>query len=91
MACPPAVQLPGGEPLGYPEARALLRRDPSLSWAAYVVGALVVLAQELGARFADGLSILVSSGELPASGAGCLPLQSLSLHLPGSSDNGSWR
>ncbi|EFN51717.1 hypothetical protein CHLNCDRAFT_139880 [Chlorella variabilis] len=56
-----AQLLPGGEPLGYPEARALLRRDPSLSWAAYVVGALVVLAQELGARFADGLSILVSS------------------------------
>ena len=31
------------------------------SWAAYVAGALVVLMRERGMRFADGLSILISS------------------------------
>ena len=31
------------------------------SWAAYVAGALVVLMRERGMRFADGLSVLISS------------------------------
>jgi galactokinase len=31
------------------------------SWAAYVAGALVVLMRERGARFADGISMLVAS------------------------------
>jgi len=31
------------------------------SWAAYVAGALIVLMRELGVRFSDGLSILISS------------------------------
>jgi galactokinase len=33
----------------------------SRSWAAYVAGALIVLMHECGARFTDGISILVSS------------------------------
>ena len=31
------------------------------SWAAYVAGALVVLMRERGARFADGISMLIAS------------------------------
>lgn len=56
-------QFPGGEPLGYTAARTFFRRDPSHAWAAYVGGALVVMAREAGLRFDWGLSILVSSGE----------------------------
>lgn len=73
LAAANSLQAPGGEPLSYPEARALLRRQPSLSWAAYVAGALVVLAQTQGTRFEDGLSILVSSGECMAHGAPPMP------------------
>ncbi|PSC73262.1 L-arabinokinase-like isoform X1 [Micractinium conductrix] len=54
--------FPGGEPLGYTAARTFFRRDPSHAWAAYVGGALVVMAREAGLRFDWGLSILVSSG-----------------------------
>lgn len=63
---------PGGEPLSYDAARALFRRDPKDTWAAYVAGCLVVLAHERGVRFdklgggsgggaAEGLALLVSS------------------------------
>lgn len=60
------LQVPGGQPLAYEAAKALFKRDPLRSWAAYVAGALVVLQREKGARFEDGLSILVASGELIA-------------------------
>ncbi|KAI3438985.1 hypothetical protein D9Q98_001398 [Chlorella vulgaris] len=53
-----------GNAIRYEDARALFKRDASLSWAAYVVGALVVLMRELGTQFTTGLSILVSS-EVP--------------------------
>lgn len=56
-------QAPGGQPLAYEAARALFTRDPQRSWSGYVAGALVVLQREKGARFEDGLSILVSSGD----------------------------
>ncbi len=58
------MQAPGGQPLSYEAARALFKRDPQRSWAAYVAGALLVLQREKGARFEDGLSILVASGKL---------------------------
>eukprot|EP00897_Mesotaenium_endlicherianum_P001404 jgi/Mesen1/1291/ME000013S00789 len=35
--------------------------DPSQAWAAYVAGAVLVLMREKGARFRDGLAILVAS------------------------------
>lgn len=60
---PRPLQAPDGQPLEYDAARALFRRDPERSWAAYVAGALVVLQRERGARFQDDLSILVASGE----------------------------
>ncbi|KAI7840483.1 hypothetical protein COHA_005784 [Chlorella ohadii] len=58
---PLAELAPGGQPLSYEAARALFKRDPQRSWAAYVAGALLVLQREKGARFEDGLSILVAS------------------------------
>lgn len=57
------MQAPGGQSLPYEAARALFKRDPQRSWSGYVAGALVVLQQEKGACFEDGLSILVSSGD----------------------------
>ncbi|HKI34363.1 MAG TPA: galactose-1-phosphate uridylyltransferase [Gemmataceae bacterium] len=46
---------------GYGAARQWFGRDPATAWAAYVVGALLVLAGERGARFGHGLRILVRS------------------------------
>jgi galactokinase len=53
--------VPGGRPIGYEEARALLARDPRTRWAAYVVGALVVLARERSLRPSSGLRLLIRS------------------------------
>mmetsp|Transcript_46408 Transcript_46408/g.148788 ORF Transcript_46408/g.148788 Transcript_46408/m.148788 type:complete len:787 (-) Transcript_46408:1987-4347(-) len=52
---------PGGEPISYEAAREYFAKDPSRQWAAYVVGTMVVLMREKGARFEDGMSILVDS------------------------------
>jgi L-arabinokinase len=46
---------------GYESARLWFSRDPSIHWAAYVVGVVVVLARELGLNFDCGLRILVES------------------------------
>ena len=40
---------------------SLRHHSAARSWAAYVAGALVVLAHECGARFADGISMLIAS------------------------------
>jgi galactokinase len=48
-------------PLAYTEAHALLTRDPSRAWGAYVAGALVVLQRERGLRLSRGLKLLVRS------------------------------
>jgi L-arabinokinase len=53
--------MPGGRPLEYDDARALLARDGRTHWAAYVVGALVVLARERGLRPPSGLRLLIRS------------------------------
>ena len=53
--------LPGGSPLDYAAARALLTADPRRRWAAYVLGALVVLARERGVSISSGLRLLVDS------------------------------
>ena len=52
---------PGGAPLDYAAARALLTSDPPRQWAAYVLGALVVLARERGLTITSGLRLLVDS------------------------------
>lgn len=52
---------PGGLPLDYAPARALLAADPRGHWAAYALGTLVVLGRERGLRPARGLRLLVES------------------------------
>lgn len=77
------LQAPGGHRLSYGAAQALFKRDPPRSWAAYVAGALVVLQREKGARFEDGLSILVASGELIVSIAARDMVDWIAAHQPG--------
>jgi galactokinase len=58
---PMEALAPGGTPLDYAAARALLAADPRRRWAAYALGALVVLARERGVSIAGGLRLLVDS------------------------------
>src|SRR5205085_4085707 len=51
---------PHGVPLDYPDARALLAAQARQRWAAYVVGALLVLARERGLSI-DGMRLLIDS------------------------------
>ncbi|CAK9216976.1 unnamed protein product [Sphagnum jensenii] len=50
-----------GEPIAYDVANKYFDQDASQKWAAYVAGTLLVLMRELGVRFHDSISILVSS------------------------------
>ena len=61
VSIPLATLAPGGVWLDYDEARALLAADPRRQWAAYVVGALVVLGCERGMHAEHGLRLLVDS------------------------------
>ncbi|OAY82449.1 L-arabinokinase [Ananas comosus] len=51
----------GEQPISYEEACKYFAQDPSQRWAAYVAGTVIVLMSELGVRFPDSISILVSS------------------------------
>ncbi|KAK1289394.1 L-arabinokinase [Acorus calamus] len=53
--------LDGDQPITYEEAHKYFAQDPSQKWAAYVAGTILVLMSELGVRFNDSISILVSS------------------------------
>lgn len=61
VALPLAALTPGGAAMSYAEAHALLGSDPAQSWAAYVIGTLVVLQRERGLRLDRGLRLLVHS------------------------------
>jgi galactokinase len=50
-----------GVPIGYEQARALFKKDPSRHWAAYVAGVFLVLMRERKFNFAQGARLLVSS------------------------------
>ncbi|KAJ4848445.1 D-arabinose 1-dehydrogenase (NAD(P)(+)), partial [Turnera subulata] len=50
-----------GVPITYEKARKYFAQDPSQKWAAYVAGVILVLMTELGVRFEDSISLLVSS------------------------------
>lgn len=50
-----------GAPVSYDEARAYFMREPAQRWAAYVAGALLVLARERSLRFDEGARVLVAS------------------------------
>ncbi|KAJ3696276.1 hypothetical protein LUZ60_001653 [Juncus effusus] len=51
----------GDQPISYHKANKFFSQDPSQKWAAYVAGTILVLMTELGVRFTDSISILVSS------------------------------
>lgn len=53
--------LDDGKPISYEKANKYFAQDPSQKWAAYVAGTILVLMTELGVRFTDSISILVSS------------------------------
>jgi galactokinase len=50
-----------GAPIDYDEARRYFKGDTTPAWAAYVAGVFLVLSRELGARFHDGVRLLISS------------------------------
>jgi L-arabinokinase len=62
--------FPGGKPVDYAKARALLTGDARRRWAAYVAGALVVLAREHGASITRGMRLLIDSSVPPGKGVG---------------------
>ncbi|XP_016903567.2 L-arabinokinase-like isoform X2 [Cucumis melo] len=53
--------MDGGKPISYENARKYFSKDPAQKWAAYVAGTILVLMRELGVRFEDSISMLVSS------------------------------
>ncbi|XP_010263341.1 PREDICTED: L-arabinokinase-like [Nelumbo nucifera] len=53
--------MDGDNPISYEEANKYFAKDPSQKWASYVAGTILVLMTELGIRFNDSISILVSS------------------------------
>jgi L-arabinokinase len=55
------VLAPGRRPLRYDEALTLFRRDSETAWAAYAVGALLVLMRERGVPFLEGVRLFVRS------------------------------
>ncbi|XP_042452174.1 L-arabinokinase-like isoform X2 [Zingiber officinale] len=53
--------MDGEQPMSYEKAKKYFAQDPSQKWAAYVAGTILVLMTELGLRFTESLSILISS------------------------------
>ncbi|XP_071722454.1 L-arabinokinase-like [Rutidosis leptorrhynchoides] len=53
--------MDGDKPMSYDKAKKFFAQDPSQKWAAYVAGTILVLMTELGVRFEDSISMLVSS------------------------------
>ncbi|KAJ0985195.1 hypothetical protein J5N97_003551 [Dioscorea zingiberensis] len=51
----------GDKPVSYEVAYKYFSQDPSQKWASYVAGTILVLMIELGVRFSESISILVSS------------------------------
>ncbi|HJQ22003.1 MAG TPA: galactokinase family protein [Gemmatimonadaceae bacterium] len=60
--------FPQGRPLDYHAARRLLSAEPRTRWAAYVIGALIVLAHDHDVRFDTGVRLLVDSTVPPSKG-----------------------
>ncbi|PQM34291.1 hypothetical protein Pyn_29605 [Prunus yedoensis var. nudiflora] len=53
--------MDGDQPMSYEKAKKYFSQDPSQKWAAYVAGVILVLMTELGIRFEESISLLVSS------------------------------
>jgi len=62
--------FPRGNAIEYGVARQMLAGEPRRRWAAYVVGALIVLAREHGATFTTGIRLLVDSSVPSGKGVG---------------------
>jgi L-arabinokinase len=56
-----AELAPGGTPLSYAAAQALFAAHPESHWAAYLAGALIVLAHECGIVIERGMRLLLDS------------------------------
>src|SRR5688572_5527133 len=63
VAIPLEALVPNGAAVEYHVARDLLTRDPRRRWAAYVAGALVVLARERGLTIQHGVFFFLWSGD----------------------------
>ncbi|KAK9788014.1 hypothetical protein WJX73_006919 [Symbiochloris irregularis] len=62
FSAPMETLFPGGVPLEYDKAQQYFKRlGDKGSWAAYIAGALLVLAHERSASFPQGVSLLVAS------------------------------
>lgn len=68
VSVPLTALLPNGRMLPYGEARRVLGADPGAEWAAYVIGALVVLARERGLSPNHGARLLIDSQVPPGKG-----------------------
>ncbi|PIN15926.1 Galactokinase [Handroanthus impetiginosus] len=53
--------MDGEQPMSYEKAKSFFACDPSQRWAAYIAGTILVLMKELGVRFENSISLLVSS------------------------------
>lgn len=53
--------FPAGRPLDHDQARSFFAKRPGQDWAAYVLGALVLLAREKGRPHPRGLRLLIRS------------------------------
>ncbi|XP_043713454.1 L-arabinokinase-like [Telopea speciosissima] len=53
--------MDGDKPISYEKANKFFAQDPSQKWASYVAGTILVLMTELGVRFDNSISMLVSS------------------------------
>jgi L-arabinokinase len=53
--------MDGDQPISYEKAKSFFAKDPAQKWAAYVAGTILVLMKELGVRFENSISLLVSS------------------------------
>ncbi len=68
VTVPLAELAPGGRPIGFEEARALLGSDPASRWAAYIAGVLLVVAHAHSLRLERGLRVLLDSTVPPGGG-----------------------
>ena len=65
---PLADLAPGGKPVSYAAARTFFKNEPRDRWAAYVIGAFLVLMHERDLRFLEGARVAVSSAVPEAKG-----------------------
>jgi L-arabinokinase len=70
VTLPLAAIVPADAPLSYADAHARFTADPRASWAAYVLGCLVVLMTECGLRLDHGARLLIDSRVPPGKGVG---------------------